>query len=88
MSICDPTCGSGGMLIESVKFISKHGGNPRNLVLEGQDVNYGTIGMCKMNMVLHGIEDFRIEYGDAIVNPTELVTQEYVRHILFEAQIF
>ena len=69
MSICDPTCGSGGMLIESVKYISKHGGNPRDLVLEGQDVNYGTVGMCKMNMVLHGIEDFRIEYGDAIVNP-------------------
>ena len=69
MSICDPTCGSGGMLIESVKYISNHGGNPRNLVLEGQDVNYGTIGMCKMNMVLHGIEDFKIEYGDSITNP-------------------
>jgi type I restriction enzyme M protein len=69
MSICDPTCGSGGMLIESVKYISKHGGNSRNLVLEGQDVNYGTVGMCKMNMVLHGIEDFKIEYGDSITNP-------------------
>jgi type I restriction enzyme M protein len=69
MSICDPTCGSGGMLIESVKYILKHGGNPRNLVLEGQDINYGTVGMCKMNMVLHGIEDFRIEYGDSITNP-------------------
>ncbi len=69
MSICDPTCGSGGMLIESVKYISKHGENPRNLILEGQDINYGTVGMCKMNMVLHGIEDFRIEYGDSIINP-------------------
>lgn len=35
MSVCDPACGSGGILIESVKYISKHGGNPRNLVLEG-----------------------------------------------------
>lgn len=52
------------MLIESVKYISKNGGNPRNLVLEGQDINYATVGMCKMNMVLDGIEDFRIEYGD------------------------
>lgn len=34
MRISDPTCGSGGMLIESVKYISKHGGNPRNLVLD------------------------------------------------------
>lgn len=57
------------MLIESVKYISKHRGNPRNLVVEGQDINYGIVGMCKMNMVLHGIEDFRIEYGDSITNP-------------------
>ena len=69
MSICDPTCGSGGMLIESMKYVSLHGGNPRNLVLEGQEGNYGTVGMCKMNMVLHGLVDFRIEYGDTLSNP-------------------
>jgi type I restriction enzyme M protein len=69
MSICDPTCGSGGMLIESMKYVSHHGGNPRNLVLEGQEGNYGTVGMCKMNMVLHGLVDFRIEYGDTLSNP-------------------
>ena len=69
MSICDPTCGSGGMLIESMKYVSQHGGNPRNLVLEGQEGNYGTVGMCKMNMVLHGLVDFRIEYGDTLSNP-------------------
>ena len=69
MSICDPTCGSGGMLIESMKYVAQHGGNPRNLVLEGQEANYGTLGMCKMNMVLHGVVDFRIEYGDTLSNP-------------------
>jgi type I restriction enzyme M protein len=69
MSICDPTCGSGGMLIESMKYVAQHGGNPRNLVLEGQEANYGTLGMCKMNMVLHGIVDFKIEYGDTLSNP-------------------
>jgi type I restriction enzyme M protein len=69
MSICDPTCGSGGMLIESLKYVTQHGGNPRNLVLEGQEANYGTLGMCKMNMVLHGILDFNIEYGDTLSNP-------------------
>jgi type I restriction enzyme M protein len=58
MRICDPTCGSGGMLIE-----------PRNLVLEGQEGNYGTMGMCKMNMVLHGVIDFKIGYGDVLTNP-------------------
>jgi len=69
MSICDPTCGSGGMLIECMKYVSHHGGNPRNLVLEGQEGNYGTVGMCKMNMVLHGLVDFTIEYGDTLSNP-------------------
>ncbi len=41
----------------------------RDLVLEGQDSNYSTVGMCKMNMVLHNIEDFTIEYGDTLKNP-------------------
>jgi type I restriction enzyme M protein len=57
------------MLIECMKYVSQHGGNPRNLVLEGQEGNYGTVGMCKMNMVLHGLVDFRIEYGDTLSNP-------------------
>ncbi len=41
MKICDPTCGSGGMLIESRKYVERNGGNPRDLVLEGQESNYG-----------------------------------------------
>lgn len=52
-----------------MKYVVQHGGNPRNLVLEGQKANYGTLGMCKMNMVLHGVLDFRIEYGDTLSNP-------------------
>jgi len=69
LSICDPTCGSGGMLIESRKYVERGGGYPRNLVLEGQESNYGNLVMCKMNMVLHGVVDFRIEYGDVLNNP-------------------
>ena len=69
MGICDPTCGSGGMLIESRRYVKRTGGNPRNLILEGQESNYGTVGMCKMNMVLHGVIDFKIEYGDVLGNP-------------------
>jgi type I restriction enzyme M protein len=69
MSICDPTCGSGGMLIESRRYVERNGGYPRNLILEGQESNYGTVGMCKMNMVLHGVVDFKIEYGDVLGNP-------------------
>lgn len=69
MKICDPTCGSGGMLIESRKYVERIGSNPRNLILEGQESNYGNLAMCKMNMVLHNIVDFDIEYGDVIANP-------------------
>jgi type I restriction enzyme M protein len=69
MKICDPTCGSGGMLIESMKYVERNGGNPRNLTLEGQESNYGNLAMCKMNLVLHNIEDFKIEYGDVLTNP-------------------
>jgi type I restriction enzyme M protein len=69
MKICDPTCGSGGMLIESMKYVERNGGNSRNLTLEGQESNYGNLAMCKMNLVLHNIEDFKIEYGDVLTNP-------------------
>jgi len=41
MSICDLTCGSGGMLIESRRHVQRNGGNSRNLILEGQESNYG-----------------------------------------------
>ena len=69
MKICDPTCGSGGMLIVSRRYVEKHKGNPRDLVLDGQESNYGNLAMCKMNMVLHGILDFNIAYGDTLANP-------------------
>ena len=69
MKICDPTCGSGGMLIVSRKYVESHQENPRNLVLEGQESNYGNLAMCKMNLVLHGIVDFNITFGDTLANP-------------------
>jgi type I restriction enzyme M protein len=69
MRICDPTCGSGGMLIECAHHLECHGRNPRNLSLFGQEKNLGTWGICKMNMLLHGIRDFRIEKGDTIRDP-------------------
>lgn len=69
MKICDPTCGSGGMLIISRRHVEKNKGNPRDLILDGQESNYGNLAMCKMNMVLHDITDFNIEYGDVLSNP-------------------
>ena len=69
MKISDPTCGSGGMLVLSRKYVKDHGGNIEDLVLDGQESNYGNFGMCKMNLVLHGMENFRIEFGDTLLEP-------------------
>jgi len=69
MQICDPTCGSGGMLIECANYVGAHGGNPKNLSLLGQEKNLGTWSIAKLNMLLHGIKDFRIEKGDTIRDP-------------------
>ena len=69
MRICDPTVGSGGMLIECGHYLERHKQNPRNLSLFGQEKNLGTWAICKMNMLLHGLPDARIEKGDTIRDP-------------------
>ena len=69
MRICDPTAGSGGMLIECAHYVERQGGDPRNLTLHGQEKNLGTWAICKMNMLLHGLPDARIEKGDTIRDP-------------------
>ena len=69
MRICDPTAGSGGMLIECAHYVEANGGDPRNVTLHGQEKNLGTWAICKMNMLLHGLLDVRIEKGDTIRDP-------------------
>jgi type I restriction enzyme M protein len=69
MRVCDPTCGSGGMLVQMAKYVVGHGGNAKNLTLHGQEKNLGTWAICKMNMLLHGLSDARIEKGDTIRDP-------------------
>jgi type I restriction enzyme M protein len=69
MRICDPTCGSGGMLIQNAQYLARHRQNPRNLSLFGQEKNLGTWAICKMNTLLHGLPDARIEKGDTIRDP-------------------
>ena len=69
MRICDPTAGSGGMLVECAHYVGRKGGDPRNLTLHGQEKNLGTWAICKMNMLLHGLPDARIEKGDTIRDP-------------------
>lgn len=72
MEIYDPTVGSGGMLIQSRDYIRENGGNPRDVTLYGQEDNGGTWAICKMNLILHGVRDPKIEQGDTIREPQHL----------------
>lgn len=67
--VYDPTCGSGGMLIQSKQYLGETGQNLRNLALYGQDNNGTVWAICKMNMFLHNINDAKIELEDTIQNP-------------------
>ena len=69
MRVYDPTCGSGGMLIQSVDYVKSTGGNPQSLSLFGQEKNLGTWSIAKMNLLLHDLPDHRIEKGDTIRTP-------------------
>ena len=57
------------MLIECAHYLERHKQNPKNLSLYGQEKNIGTWAICKMNMLLHGLPDARIEKGDTIRDP-------------------
>ena len=58
--------------------VEREGGNPKNLTLHGQDKNLGTWAICKMNMLLHGLPDARIEKGDTIRDPKLLHEGELI----------
>lgn len=68
-SIYDPTCGSAGMLISSITHLRENGKEWRNVSLYGQEVNALTCAIGRMNLFLHGVEDFRIVNGDTLVSP-------------------
>lgn len=57
------------MLIECAHYIERKNGNPKNISLFGQEKNLGAWAICKMNMLLHGLPDARIEKGDVIRDP-------------------
>lgn len=67
--IYDPTCGSGGMLIQSIEYIRQNGGNYRNISLAGQEINLSTWAICKMNMIFHNALGADIRKGDTIRDP-------------------
>lgn len=62
--ICDPTCGSGSLLLKVAKNVGS-----TNISLSGQEVNGSTWALARMNMFLHGMDNASIEWGDTINNP-------------------
>ncbi|MBQ8161067.1 MAG: SAM-dependent DNA methyltransferase [Clostridia bacterium] len=68
-SIYDPTCGSAGMLISSIAWIREHGQEYRNVHVYGQEINDLTSAIGRMNLFLHGINDFQIVTGDTLKAP-------------------
>ncbi len=79
MAVYDPTCGSGGFLIQSKQYVEERGQNAQNIPLYGQEINGVTWSICKMNMILHGIPDAYIENEDTIAIP-KFVDNGYIRH--------
>lgn len=68
-SVYDPTCGSGGLLLNCALHIKEEGKEYRNLKLYGQEINLITSAIARMNMFMHGIEEFKIVRGDTLADP-------------------
>lgn len=68
-SIYDPACGTGGMLLECVDHLKHNQEDSRTLKLYGQEKNLTSSSIARMNMFLHGIEDFAVLRGDTLRNP-------------------
>ena len=69
LSVYDPTCGSGGMLIISREYIEQSGGDTTNLRLCGQVNDPSAWAICKLNMLLHGIPGADIHLQDTLLHP-------------------
>ena len=70
-TIYDPACGTGGMLLEALHYVKEHGGDENLMLgkLYGQEKNLTTSSIARMNLFLHGAEDFHIERGDTLRQP-------------------
>lgn len=68
-SVYDPTCGSGGLLLNCALHLRDEGKEYRTLKLYGQEINLITSAIARMNMFMHGIEEFSIVRGDTLARP-------------------
>jgi len=75
-SVYDPTCGSGGLLLNCALHLKDEGKEYRTLKLYGQEINLLTSAIARMNMFMHGIEEFDIVRGDTLTSPALLENDE------------
>ena len=70
-SIYDPACGTGGMLLGAIEHVQRAGGDARTFFgkVYGQEKNLTTASIARMNLVLHGIEDFQVVREDTLRSP-------------------
>lgn len=77
--ICDPTCGSGSLLMKCGRLIRARAGS-RKYALYGQEAIGSTWALAKMNMFLHAEDNHRIEWGDTLRNPKLLDGTGLLKH--------
>jgi type I restriction enzyme M protein len=65
--VFDPACGSGGLFVQSGKFVAAHGGRAQALSIYGQENNQATWRICRMNLAIHGLSG-RIELGNSLLD--------------------
>ncbi|ETX11514.1 DNA methyltransferase [Marinomonas ushuaiensis DSM 15871] len=75
-SVYDPTCGSGGLLLNCALHLKDEGKEYRTLKLYGQEINLLTSAIARMNMFMHGIEEFDIVRGNTLSHPGLLENDE------------
>lgn len=68
-SVYDPTCGTGGMLLSCVAHLRRQKQEYRTLKLYGQELNLITSAIARMNLFLHGLDDFAVARGDTLSEP-------------------
>jgi type I restriction enzyme M protein len=65
--VLDAACGSGGLFIQSGRFVKAHGGRPAQISILGQELNQATWRICKMNLAIHGLSG-EIQLGNSLLD--------------------
>ena len=79
MSVCDWAAGSGGLLLQCIRHVKKHGGDVRQLFLHGQESNVATYNIARINMILHGIPVWEHKQGDSLRDPRHLTAENRLK---------